>query len=62
LSVTASFGVCALEHPTELGLRDLTQGMVREADAALYQSKHRGRNRVTASNICTSDALHADLV
>ena len=62
LSVTASFGVCALEHPTELVLQDLTQVMVREADAALYQSKHRGRNRVTASNISTSDALHANLV
>lgn len=62
VSVTASFGVCALEHPTGLGLKDLTRSMVREADAALYQSKHRGRNQVTACNISTSDALHADLV
>jgi two-component system, cell cycle response regulator len=62
VSVTASFGVCALEHPSGLALQDLTRSMMREADAALYQSKHRGRNQVTACNISTSDALHADLV
>jgi len=48
--VTASFGVCALDHAYSPG-SDLAQRMVSAADAALYQSKHRGRDRVTVGRI-----------
>jgi len=62
VSITASFGVCALEHHMPVGLHGLARRMVRDADAALYQSKHSGRDRVTACNISSNDAPHANLV
>ena len=62
ISITASFGVCALEHHFPVSLHGLARQMLRDADAALYRSKHSGRDRVTACNISSSDAPHANLV
>lgn len=45
LSISASFGVAALDHSLPAG--DAMETLLREADAALYRSKHAGRNRVT---------------
>jgi len=46
LSVTASFGICSLEHPAE-PITELHEQLVKLADSALYDSKRAGRNRVT---------------
>ncbi len=62
ISITASFGVCAFEPHDPVGLHGLARRMIRDADAALYQSKHSGRDRVTACNISSNDAPHATLV
>jgi two-component system, cell cycle response regulator len=59
VAITASFGVCALEQPARISLHGLAGQMLREADAALYESKHRGRDRVTTCNISSSDASRA---
>lgn len=48
LTITSSFGVCAVQLPT-LALGDLRERMVNAADAALYESKHAGRDRVSAA-------------
>ena len=55
-SITASFGVCALDRvPGSPG--DLAQRLVRAADAALYESKLCGRDRVTAGRIAGTEEL-----
>ncbi len=48
VEVTASFGMCNLQQ-VPLGDRKTADHMLRIADAALYRSKHAGRNRVTAT-------------
>ena len=48
VDVTASFGMCNLQQ-VPLGDRKIADHMLRIADAALYRSKHAGRNRVTAT-------------
>jgi diguanylate cyclase (GGDEF)-like protein len=59
VSITASFGICALD-PLPRGLHGLAERMVREADAALYKSKHDGRDRVTACDV-SGDESRANL-
>jgi diguanylate cyclase (GGDEF)-like protein len=50
IPVTASFGVCGLSMIRKSGGR-VTEALIKAADAALYQSKGTGRNRVTGAQL-----------
>lgn len=45
VKVTASFGISGVERPEEIALLDPRE-LIRMADAALYDAKNAGRNRV----------------
>jgi two-component system, cell cycle response regulator len=49
LVVTASFGVAVLESGTG-SIGAAAEALLRRADAALYRSKHEGRNRITIAD------------
>jgi len=49
LTVTASFGVASLDTGSE-PVGAAAESLLRHADAALYRSKHEGRNRVTVAD------------
>jgi len=55
LEVTASFGVAALDAGSE-PIGAAAECLLRQADAALYRSKHEGRNRVTVADRFKYDA------
>jgi diguanylate cyclase (GGDEF)-like protein len=62
IAVTASFGVCALEHFQTVSPPGLVTRMVLGADAALYRSKQQGRDRVSACTVaCEDNVSYSDI-
>jgi len=58
--LTASIGITTLER-VEVGCEMDVETLTRSADAALYEAKRRGRNRVAMARPMTrQDAQHAD--
>jgi len=55
LVVTASFGVASLD-PGSGPIAAAAESLLRRADAALYRSKHEGRNRITIADELKTDA------
>ncbi len=55
LEISASFGLCGLNRVPP-GERKIPEHMLKVADAALYKSKHAGRNRVTATMLTNDPA------
>ena len=55
LVVTASFGVASLD-PGNGPIGAAAESLLRRADAALYRSKHEGRNRITIADELKADA------
>jgi two-component system cell cycle response regulator len=52
--ISASFGLCGIDR-VPMGESRLAARILRIADAALYRSKHDGRNRVTATTLEGAD-------
>jgi two-component system, cell cycle response regulator len=61
LPVTASFGLCTSER-VPAGDLMVAKRLLKVADAALYRSKHGGRNRVTAATLSGADRESTEIV
>lgn len=51
VKVTASFGVAALEQPTDACVKSSGKALFKASDEALYEAKRAGRNRVVVARV-----------